>query len=504
MECLQENKVIIPTNFEDNIVFRIKFHKNCEISLDASFAALQLFKTDIVSFFNLCLYTYDPRKKPSDIPFILYDYQEAYTHEINQAISKGENLLTEKSRDMGVTWDILGVFLYRWLIFDENFLVGSRKEELVDRIGDLDTLFERLRYMVRALPDWLTDACGFNRKNSGYMKIYKENGASITGESMNDNFSRQGRYNAILLDEFAFVERAEIVWRACGDSAKCKLPVSTPNGSLNTFARLRKSDQIKVATLLWKAHPEKTEVWYKNEVANRPAKDIAQELDINYTVSAGKPFYGGFMRGLHSRKVELIQDKELLLGWDYGYHSPVCLISQLDSKERWNIIDCLIGCDELIDSFGEKAKAYLNLKYRGFLFRNFGDPAGEQESDKSKKSSAQILTSLGFRVVSIPSNTNQSNYDARKVIIEKKLKTLIDGIPALCINDIPSTQIIIEAFEGGWHYPKANTNGFIEEIPVKEGYYEHPMNALEYIAVNIFKPVNTKNLSKARHPAGRV
>ena len=505
MEQLLENpkRELIPKTFEDNLKFRIAFNANCEKSIDARLAARQLFRSDITSFFNICLFTYDPRKKPSDMPFVLYGYQEDYVEDVNQSIINGENLLTEKSRDMGVTWLILGTFLYRWLMFDENFLVGSRKEELVDKIGDIDTLFERLRYMIKALPDWLLEMCGFNRRDQGYMKIFKDNGASITGESTNANFSRQGRYNAILLDEFAFCDYAEIVWRACGDSAKCKLPVSTPNGSLNTFSRLRKSGQIKVKTLLWKLHPEKTDDWYKQETLNRPSKDIAQEIDINYTVSAGKPFYGGFIRGLHTRKIEVISGKELLLGWDYGYHFPCCVISQIEPKGRWNILDCLIGQDELIDSFGERVKAYLNINYKDFSLVHYGDPAGEQESDKSKKSSAQILEDLGIKIKSVPSNTNQANYDARKSIIEKKLKTLIDGIPALTINDIPATQIIIEAFEGGWHYPEANRDGFVEENPVKEGYYEHPMNGLEYIAVNAFRVIENR-VAKTRHPRGRV
>jgi len=501
----RDNQQVIPKDTKENLIFRIDFFNYCEQHIESKFAAIALFKKDIIAFFDICLFTYDPRKKPADIPFILYDYQEEYALEINQAIINGESVLTEKSRDMGTTWIILGVFLYRWLFFDENFLAGSRKEELVDRIGDLDTLFERLRYMIRVLPDWLLRMCGFDRRNSGYMKIFKLNGASITGESMNDNFSRQGRYNAILLDEFAFWDCAELVWRACGDSAKCKLPISTPNGSLNTFARLRKSGQIKVKTLLWRVHPEKTEEWYRQEVAKRPTKDIAQEIDINYTASAGKPFYGGFIRGLHSRKIEVIKDRELLLGWDYGYHKPCCVVSQIDSKGRWNILDCLLGEDEIIDAFGERVKTYFNLYYKDFILRNYGDPAGEQESDKSKKTSAQILSEIGFKVISIPSNTNKVNYDARKSIIEKKLKTIIDGVPALCVNDTPANQIIIEGFEGGYHYPEANNDGFIDERPVEDGYYEHPFNALEYIAVNVFKAVESnKNFVKTRHPKGRV
>lgn len=482
----------IPKTFEDNVILRVQYHQKCEQDKEARDIALASFQLHSTLFFNLCLWTYDPRINPADRPFILYDFQEDYVLQVDKAITTGENLLTEKTRDMGVSWMILGEFLRRWLLFDETFLIGSRVEAKVDTIGNIDSLFERLRYMLRTMPQWMLGACGYDKRNSSYMKLFKDNGSSIVGESMNDKFSRQGRFKAILLDEFAFIERAEVVWTACGDSAPCKLPVSTPNGSMNKFARLRKEGKTKVVSLHWKAHPHKTKAWYDKECLKRTEREIAQELDINYTVSAGKPFYGGFMRSIHSKQLDVIKDKELILGWDYGYHHPCCIISQIDVKGRWIILDCLFGEDELIDEFGNKVKQFLNTNYRGMSIVSYGDPAGNQESDKSRKTSVQILHDIGFSVYSIPSNTSQTNYNARKKIIEGKFKQLIDGVPALIINDIPRTQLIIEAFEGGWHYPEANKHGYIEERPVKEGYYEHPINSIDYIAVNMFSPVKEK------------
>ena len=485
----KEDKVSIPTDIVENLKFRILLNQNCEQSQKSLAATIKLINIDITAFFNLFLYTYDPRKKPSEIPFILWPYQIDYVKQVNESIVKGENILTEKTRDMGATWMILGVFLYRWILFKENFLIGSRKEELVDRIGDLDTLFERLRFMIRCLPRWFKDFYQINDKNQSYMKIYRQDGSSIVGESMNENFSRQGRYNAILLDEFAFVENAEMIWTACGDSAPCKVVVSTPHGNTNTFARLRKSGLIKVSTLHWKQHPFKNELWYSEQKKIRSEKDIAQELDINYSVSAGEAFYGGFLRTMHVKSLSTVVNKELILGWDYGWVHPACVISQLDAKGRWLLLDCIFGDRELIKDFGEKVKTYINKVYLGHNILSYGDPAGEQESDKSLKTSAMILAEVGFNVVSRPSNTSLTNYDARKSIIEGKLKSLIDGMPALMVNDTPLTQIIIEGFEGGYRYPDANKQGFVVDRPVKDGYFEHVFNALEYIAVNLFSAV---------------
>jgi len=484
---------------DENLDLRKEFHINCVNNKEAEAKAIDLFKTDIVSFFNLCLFTYDPRQQIKDQPFILYPFQEDYVRKVNQYIIEGKSLLTEKSRDMGVTWMILGVFLYRWMFYDENFLIGSRKQELVDTLGNIETLFERLRYMINGMPLWLIRACGINKLDTkSFMKIHKPNQASIIGESTNVDFSRQGRFNAILLDEFASWDVAEQAWTAAGDTAPSKFVVSTPKGNHNHFARLKKSGQIETISLHWHVHPNKSQAWYEQQKAIRPAKDIAQELDINYTVSAGDPFYAGFIRGMHSRKLNVISSKELILGWDFGYWHPCCVISQISDIGRWHILDCVFGEKELIKDFADKVVLFLNQNFPKYPITNYGDPAGEQVNDKSTKTSAMWVEEItGVQVISKASNSYMTNYTARKNIIEMRLKQLIDGMPALLVNDIPRNQVIIEAFEGGWHYPEGNRHGYILEKPERENFYEHPMNCIDYIAVNVFSPIQETKQSNS-------
>lgn len=496
---MKDQSSIIRKNLQE----RVEILRGCETDQTKRDAAVAMCDRDILFFFKYFCWTYDPRKSPADLPFVPWDYQEKFIVETNKCIESGVSALTEKSRDMGVTWMLLCVFIYRWLFKDDSFLLGSRKEDLVDTIGDMDTHFERCRYVLAKLPDWMVNACGWDRKLSGYMKLYKSTGASLSGESMNKEFSRQGRYKAILLDEFAFVDGAEVIWRSCGDSSPCKLPISTPNGRNNFFAKLRDSGKVKVNTIHWRLHPDKDDAWYEQQKSDRSDKDIAQELDINYTVSAGDPFYRGFTRGLHLRKMSPNKERELILGFDYGFNHPNCIITQITAEGHFLVVDNIFGVETTIDEFGEYCLSYLNQEYRGFLFKQkcYGDPAGKHASDKSRKSSEQVLRDIGFNVVSMPSNTALTNYAARKAIIEKKLRTLIGGTPALIVNDIPSNNIIVEGFEGGYRYPDANKYGGISETPAPDDYFEHPFNCLEYIMVNIFKPVD-KTLPKT--PINRI
>ncbi len=254
-------------------------------------AVLERAKKDFNFFASTFLYTYDPRKPNPDeriLPFILYPFQESAAQTIIEHITQKRDLLIEKSRDMGATWLILAIFLWGFLFHKWHLKVGSRKDEAVDKYGDMDTLFERLRFMIRNLPPALRifdERLHFREK----LIRHPEGENAIVGEATTKTFSRSGRYTAILLDEFAFVEPedSEAIWQACGDSTPCRIALSTPPMHMRgQFVKLRMSGLIDVLTLHWTLHPYKDEAWYEEQKARRSKKEVAIELDIDYTSSS--------------------------------------------------------------------------------------------------------------------------------------------------------------------------------------------------------------------------
>jgi len=156
---------------------------------------------------NWC-WTYDPRRSPSNIPFDLFDRQAQYLHWLKDRIKAKEDGVVEKSRDMGLSW-LCVAFAAHQLLFipGTKITFGSRKEILVDRIGDPDSLFEKLRMLMEQLPLWMRP----KQYGDGFLKIVNgDNGSTITGES-GDNMGRGGRSRLYFLDEFAFVARAQKV-----------------------------------------------------------------------------------------------------------------------------------------------------------------------------------------------------------------------------------------------------------------------------------------------------
>jgi hypothetical protein len=165
-------------------------------------AAKVYYKHNPVQFINDWLFTYDPRKTPSTIPFILWPKQEEYILWLKERYEKKEDGLVEKSRDAGATFLGMAFAVWLWIFWQgSKTSFGSRKEQLVDKIGDMDSIFEKGRMMLRNLPKELLPA-GYNeQKHATYMKfINPENGASITGES-GDNIGRGGRSGLYFKDE---------------------------------------------------------------------------------------------------------------------------------------------------------------------------------------------------------------------------------------------------------------------------------------------------------------
>lgn len=317
--------IAYPKGYRENLAYRAKMLRQCAKDKIYREKVRELFFRDPLFAFNTFFFTYDPRKRPRhQQPFCTYEYQDMLITELVEAINNGEDIGIEKSRDMGATWCVLLVFLWFWLnpSGGADFLLGSRIEDYVDKRGDPRTHFEKVRYALYRLPGWLRPK-GFQKNNhDNFLRLLNPmTGASLTGESNNANFSTQGRYAAILYDEFAKWEHTdESAWTAGGDASPSRIPISTPFGAGGKYYEVVTDGKTNVLTLHWTLHPEKSfglycvypppnlldkdqmdnwepEVklrspWYDRECLRRRPTEIAQELDIDY-LGAGNPVFDG-------------------------------------------------------------------------------------------------------------------------------------------------------------------------------------------------------------------
>ncbi len=114
-------------------------------------------KEDLLFYVNTFVWTYDPRtirgKIIGAVPFQTYPYQDEAFLEILSAIEEGEDLVIEKSRDMGASWMTLVVMEWLWHFHaGTSFLILSRKKDMVEKTGDPDSLFWKIDMLHRFLP----------------------------------------------------------------------------------------------------------------------------------------------------------------------------------------------------------------------------------------------------------------------------------------------------------------------------------------------------------------
>ena len=102
------------------------------------------------------------------------------------------------------------IILWGWHFKQWDALVGSRKAEEVDKRGDMGTLFQKLRFMIRRLPIWIFDKPLTHNTDKVMMMAHPVHGAVIAGEGNNQDFGRSDRKKLCFLDEFTSWEQTDI------------------------------------------------------------------------------------------------------------------------------------------------------------------------------------------------------------------------------------------------------------------------------------------------------
>ena len=258
--------------------------------------ALKLYYKDHpVQFINDWGNTSDPRLAeiglPTVVPFILFPRQEEYILWLLDRWKKREDGLCEKSRDMGISWLCIAFGVWMWLFYPGTVIgFGSRKEDLVDKIGDPKSLFWKARQFIELLPREFRPTDYDERKHAPHMRISNpENGSAITGEA-GDNIGRGARTSVYFKDESSFYERPEIIDAALSQTSNCKIDVSTPNGSGNPFYHKRHNGKIPVFVFDWHDDPRKDDAWYAKQCDTLDPVIVAQEIDRDYESSVSNAF----------------------------------------------------------------------------------------------------------------------------------------------------------------------------------------------------------------------
>jgi phage terminase large subunit len=233
--------------------------------------------------------TFDPRNVeiglPSYCPFVLFPRQEEAVEWILERWRNRENGLSDKSREMGMSWLTIA-FAVTMCLFHEGFSVGfgSRKQEYVDKLGDLKAILPKARLFLSLLP--VEFRRGWTLAQAPHMRIMIPDTQSFISGEAGDGIGRGDRVSIYFVDEAAFLPRPQLVEESLSNTTNCRIDISTPRGMGNPFARKRHAGKISIFSMHWTQDPRKDDAWYKKKCdqIDDPVV-IAQELDLDYNAS---------------------------------------------------------------------------------------------------------------------------------------------------------------------------------------------------------------------------
>lgn len=397
--------MIPPRDQEGNYRWRAQVLHQADHDEDFRSAFKELCRQDIVFWLNATCWTFDPRPEnqkhlgysDADMLFLTWPFQDRFLKWLVHKIETGEDGLVEKSRDMGASWLMLSVVQWFWQFGGpgNDFKVGSRKEDFVDKIGDMDAFFPKIRYQIKRQPQWLWPR-GFDpSKHMSYMNIQNpQTGSAITGESNNPYFATGGRKKAVFFDEFSkWSNTDESAWQSASDVTDCKLAISSANGRANHFYRLRQqlSGHIEVYRMHWSEHPLKTQAWYDAEKRRRSPRDLAAEVDIDYTASISNKAWENFSYQLHVTTEDLYRtEMPIVLTCDFNIE-PMSWIMLHEMGPVSAVFDELVHQERTrteyhIQEFCERYKDHAKKE-----IMLYGDASGAYGHTSSKRSNYAII-----------------------------------------------------------------------------------------------------------------
>ncbi len=180
---------------------------------------------------------------------------------------------------------------------------------------------------------------------------------------------------------------------------------------------------------------------------------------------------------VHVKSIDYNPNLPLYRALDFGFVNPfVCLWIQVDGEGVVRVIDEYVRSRATIDIHA----AEIISRTPGDESRvtaTFCDPAGAGVNDVTGTSAVKQLRELGIATRSRPSRILVGIELVRRAIRagDQKCRLIIS----------PVCSRLIEAMQC-YHYPENSAGA--GELPLKDGVYDHPIDALRYFFVNFSRP----------------
>lgn len=275
----------VPKDPLKNLRFRKAILKAAASDLRLQKGLIEMCRRDILFFINTFVIQINPELMEKG-PFIAWPYQETailggeidlggikrYQHGILQSVHDRQDVRWPKSREGGASYCVLITIL--WLcLFHDNIIAGaiSRDADSVDMIGNPNSLFEKIRIMIKHLPEWLCGGKIYDKK----LNFQFPNGNTIIGGANVSSAQVGGRLTILLVDEFGQFERnGEDIFDFTRDVCHCRVFVFTHKDQSGMAYKLcfdaKFLNTTREIITHWSQHPLKNKGLYRfNDQTNK-------------------------------------------------------------------------------------------------------------------------------------------------------------------------------------------------------------------------------------------
>ncbi|MDP8208709.1 MAG: hypothetical protein P9L92_18745 [Candidatus Electryonea clarkiae] len=420
---------------------------------------------DFPTFLRRCK-TFDPaHDEPRKIP----EWQ--FVRRFSEALEKNDRLLVVKSRQMLVTWIGCAYIYYRAKTGGPGIHLLLSKEERSSK-----EMIARLQFIYKNLPEYEKEE---EVKFQSSAIIFPELGTRILSLPAAPYAVRGLSPRTVFWDEMAFTPDDEEIWASAKpavDAGGRFIGVSTPNGPGGVFARLvhGREKGFEIVRIHYSENPDRDSEWEENARAGLSPARWRREHELSFEGAEGA-VYDQFDTEIHvlkdSYKVINSFESRIFRGIDFGYRKPAVIWAELHGDGRLIIFDCVVGDKWSVDQLIAEIKARDGK--HGITEKDVHwsavDPAGAAKTDFGI-SPVEYLINQHFKIL-----WSSSSITAGIEVVRALLK---DATGKVRLQIDPSCTSLIEAFQGyAW--------GEEGEVPIKDGVYDHPMDALRYLIVNL-------------------
>jgi hypothetical protein len=354
---------------------------------------------DPLFYINTFVWIFEPRT-PARLPFITYRFQDRSLETLFETIGV-EDMVIEKSRDMGASWMCITAFEWFWHFSEEmyTFLLLSRKADLVEKRGDPKSLYWKLDFIHQHQPGWIKPAIESRQMH----RSNTDSGSTIDGDSTTEFSGVADRRTAILLDEFSKMDGQEVIFTGTRDATDSRIFNFTPQGSGNLAYEIANDPDRKKLTLHWSEHPLKARGLYEYRDGQLSLLDksywtktqqqvypfvLTQPNNPKYAFRS--PWYDGEEKRAHHPK-ELAQELDIdYLGSDYNYFDAPTIRRLIQEHTRPPDVKGMIE----YNSAGEFIGFNRNPKGMLYLWLRPG-PEGEMPRDRTYSVGVDVAAGTG-------------------------------------------------------------------------------------------------------------